>query len=93
MALKKTFEFYKQLKSKNSNKFLELIKELNINKKCINQWETIVYRIYIHEPNKETLLIEQFDGFFDLEDITPDTLSKRLINEEEYWSLPNGITE
>jgi len=90
-ALEKAIEFYNQLKSKNPSKCSDLIKELNINKDRINQWENIVSKLYIHKPHEDTLLIEQFDGFFNLEDITPEALSKRLINPEEYWGWPNGI--
>lgn len=42
-------------------------------------------------PNNKTKLIEQFDGFFSMEDITPPELRKRLINSDEYWGWPNGI--
>jgi kojibiose phosphorylase len=42
-------------------------------------------------PDAATGLIEQFAGFFDLEDITPAELSRRLIEPTEYWGWPNGI--
>ena len=35
--------------------------------------------------------LEQFDGFFELEDIRPDALRERLIDPSEYWGWPNGI--
>ena len=36
-------------------------------------------------------VIEQFDGYFGLEDIRPRELRKRLIDPDEYWGWPNGI--
>jgi 1,2-alpha-glucosylglycerol phosphorylase len=42
-------------------------------------------------PDPDDGLIEQFAGFFDLEDITPDELRTRLLHPQEYWGWPNGI--
>jgi kojibiose phosphorylase len=48
-------------------------------------------RMYIPPPDEESGLIEQFDGYFDLEDTTPDKLKERLKDPGEYWGWPNGI--
>src|SRR6056297_2570977 len=48
-------------------------------------------RVYIPAVDEEIKLIEQFDGYFDLEDVTPDVLEDRLIDEQEYWGWPNGV--
>lgn len=55
------------------------------------QWEDIAARIFVPQPDAETGLIEQFQGFFDLEDITPGELKTRLQDPGEYWGWPNGI--
>ncbi len=90
-ALEKALDFYGQLKDKNSDQLDALMETLNINEKRIEKWKTIAQKIFVHKPDKETLLIEQFDGFFKLEDIAPEKLSDRLIDDEEYWGWPNGI--
>ncbi len=48
-------------------------------------------RLFIPAPNRETGLIEQFDGYFKLEDATPDTVRSRLLNPKEYWGGANGV--
>ncbi|MFW6387660.1 MAG: glycosyl hydrolase family 65 protein [bacterium] len=57
----------------------------------LEEWKDIVERLHIKEPDPHTGLIEQFDGFFDLEDITPHALRERLQDPGEYWGWPNGI--
>jgi kojibiose phosphorylase len=42
-------------------------------------------------PDAATLLIEPFDGFFDLEDCRPADLRERLLDPGEYWGWPNGV--
>jgi kojibiose phosphorylase len=90
-ALEQALEFYERFKDKNSEELASLMNDLNISKERIEKWQIIAEKIFIHEPDQETLLIEQFDGFFKLEDITPEKLSNRLIDDEEYWGWPNGI--
>jgi len=41
-------------------------------------------KLYVPQPN-ENGIIEQFDGYFALEDITPKALKTREIKENEYW--------
>ncbi len=48
-------------------------------------------KIYIKEPDDDTLIIEQFDGYYNLEDIKIEDLKKRLINDKEYWGGAYGI--
>lgn|GEM_PF-5727398 len=36
--------------------------------------EKTISELFINKPKEDRLLIEQFDGFFQLEDITPDVL-------------------
>jgi hypothetical protein len=43
------------------------------------------------EPDPETKVIEQFVGYFDHEDTTPEVLATRLQDPNEYWGWPNGI--
>jgi kojibiose phosphorylase len=54
-------------------------------------WARVRDHLYLPAPDPQTGLIEQFDGFFDLEDVTPDDLRTRLLHPQEYWGWPNGI--
>lgn len=53
-------------------------------------FEEAADRLYVAQPN-EIKLIEQFDGYFALEDTTPAVLSTRLLHEKEYWGGSNGV--
>ena len=46
--------------------------------------------IKINQPNKDGI-IEQFDGYFSLEDTTVDTVRSRLLDEKEYWGGAYGV--
>ncbi len=46
--------------------------------------------LYIPQPN-ENGIIEQFDGYFDMEDCSIDTVRSRLLDPKEYWGGANGM--
>lgn len=41
-------------------------------------------KLYVPQPDKNGI-IEQFDGYLNLEDVTPETLKTRELKENEYW--------
>ncbi|MGM0378861.1 MAG: glycosyl hydrolase family 65 protein [Bacillota bacterium] len=90
-ALKKAIEIYKLLKKKDKSVLNRLLKKLDLDNNTIDRWKDISKKIYIQPVDEDTKLVEQFDGFFELEDILPKDLEKRLIDPEEYWGWPNGI--
>ncbi|MBQ4075145.1 MAG: glycoside hydrolase family 65 protein [Clostridia bacterium] len=45
----------------------------------------------IKEPNIKNNIIEQFDGYFDLEDCSLDTVRGRLCHPREYWGGDHGV--
>jgi nigerose phosphorylase len=49
--------------------------------------------IHIHIPGEDsnTKVIEQFDGYFDLEDASVEEVRSRLIDPKEYWGGANGV--
>lgn len=62
-------------------------------------WETELWEkrfadaarnLYQQQPNGQKL-IEQFDGYLRLEDVSISELKKRLLNEKEYWGGAYGI--
>jgi 1,2-alpha-glucosylglycerol phosphorylase len=54
-------------------------------------WQDIAERLQVVEPDPDTDLLEQFTGYFALEDVRPDALAERLQHPDEYWGWPNGI--
>ena len=46
--------------------------------------------IKINQPNEDGI-IEQFDGYFSLEDTSVDTVRSRLLDEKEYWGGAYGV--
>ena len=48
-------------------------------------------RIYVPKPDEETGLIEQFDGYFSLEDVSVEEVRSRLLHPKEYWGGSNGV--
>ena len=57
----------------------------------VDVWREHADLMYLPKPDPETKLIEQFDGYFALEDVTPDVVRQRLIDPDEYWGWPNGV--
>ena len=46
--------------------------------------------MYVPSPNKDGI-IEQFDGYFNLEDVSVDTVRSRLLDPKEYWGGAYGV--
>ncbi|MCH8551100.1 MAG: hypothetical protein LAT62_04125 [Natronospirillum sp.] len=90
-ALDKALTLYRQMTERSPQRLTELRAAIDLTDQEVDYWQDILNRLYLPKPDSETLLIEQFDGFFNLEDITPDTLRERLIDPSEYWGWPNGI--
>lgn len=47
--------------------------------------------IYVPAPDENTGLIQQFDGYFNLEDATVDQVRSRLLDPKEYWGGAYGV--
>jgi len=68
-----------------------LEKRLELTSDDVSAWARVRDHLYLPEPDPDTGLIEQFTGFFDLEDVSPDELRSRLLDPQEYWGWPNGV--
>lgn len=90
-ALEKAYGVFEKLSEENPQELNRILSNVNIDENAPDIWSDIASLIYLPEPNRESNLIAQFDGYFNLEDITPDELRKRLIDPGEYWGWPNGI--
>ncbi len=88
-----TMETALNLLEKIDNVELERITEkIELEDKEIELWKDIKEKLYLPKPNEDKVL-EQFDGYFDLETIIPaEKVIKRLQDEGEYYGWPNGIT-
>lgn len=90
-SLEKAAYIYQRMLAEDPHRLDALLEKIGVDRKVITSWVDAVARMYLPQPDPDTLLIEQCDDFFKLEDITPQELRKRLINPEEYWGWPNGI--
>ncbi|WP_068614329.1 glycosyl hydrolase family 65 protein [Paenibacillus tuaregi] len=48
-------------------------------------------QLYVPQPGAEDGIVEQFDGYFQLEDASLDEVKSRVIHPNEYWGGGNGI--
>ena len=67
--------------------FIFTVKERDITKEDM---EDVLSHLYLKEPNSEGI-IEQFTGYFALEDVLPNEVKKRKINEKDYMGGKNGV--
>ncbi|NOK57498.1 MAG: Trehalose and maltose hydrolase (possible phosphorylase) [Chloroflexi bacterium AL-W] len=90
-ALDKAAYIFQRMAAEHPQRLDTLLSQINLDRTVIATWVDIATRIYLPQPNADTLLIEQFDDFFTLENITPDALRQRLLDPGEYWGWPSGI--
>ena len=90
-ALEKAIYIYYRMLEEEPEILSGLLEKIGFDHSAVNAWVDISQRLYLPQPDPDTKLIEQCDHFFELEDITPAELRKRLIDPEEYWGWPNGI--
>ncbi len=48
-------------------------------------------RIYLPQADPDTGIIEQFDGYGDLEEVSIEEVRSRLLHEKEYWGGAYGV--
>lgn len=90
-SLEKASWVFDQLKLREPEVLSGLMEKIGLSPQSVEEWNEIAQLIYLPEPDPETQLIEQFDGYFKLEDVRPDEVRKRLIDPGEYWGWPNGV--
>ncbi len=69
----------------------DLSRRLELDVTEVDGWRRVSDKMLLPQPDPTTRLIEQFDGFFDLEDVMPDQVRTRLLHPQEYWGWPNGV--
>ncbi|SHO51257.1 glycosyl hydrolase family 65 protein [Anaerocolumna xylanovorans] len=60
-------------------------------KELYNKFKDAAEHLYIPSPDKETGVIEQFDGYEQLEEVTVSEVKSRLLHEKEYWGGAYGV--
>ncbi len=75
---------------KNNNLNSRLKQEYDLTS-LLEKFQDAASKIYIPQPDSESKIIEQFDGYDRLEEVTLEELRGRLLNEKEYWGGANGI--
>jgi len=90
-ALDKALKIYKIMERDYPDKLKVLKNKLELKAEEVADWKELARLIKEPEPDPETGLIEQHDGYFDLEDTTPEVLKERLQDPGEYWGWPNGV--
>ena len=76
-----------ELGIKYYDEYIFSVKEKTINKEDMLH---ALRHLYIQEPNKEGI-IEQFNGYFALEDVLPNEVKARKKTDKEYMGGENGV--
>lgn len=90
-SLEKASWIYGQLKLNEPETLSRLMEITGISPQAVEDWNEIAALLYLPQPDPKSYVIEQFDGYFKLEDVGPDEVRERLIDPEEYWGWPNGV--
>lgn len=90
-AVKKAIDIYQELQKRESHALACIMERIGLQEEEVKNWKEMVELLYLPSPDPETHLIEQFQGYFQLEEITPAELKERLLHPQEYWGGPDGI--
>lgn len=91
MALGAAIECVELLRERDPASLGALLLRLAITEADVAAWHRIRELLYLPTPDPDTGVIEQFDGFFELEECWPEDLVDRLADPGEYWGWPNGV--
>jgi kojibiose phosphorylase len=84
-------EVYEWMAREAPTDLADLTDRIGIGADEVAMWRDLAARIFVPDPDDGTGLIEQFNGYFQLEDTNPEEIRSRLIEPGEYWGWPNGI--
>ncbi|WP_339249588.1 glycosyl hydrolase family 65 protein [Paenibacillus sp. FSL P2-0136] len=57
----------------------------------LDEFTAMLAQLYVPQPDPDTLVIEQFDHYLQLEDVSLAELKARVIHPNEYWGGGNGL--
>lgn len=70
--------------------YMKYAKKLSLYDSLLKKCDDFIKHLYLPIPNSKKL-IEQFTGYFDLEDTTVDIVRSRLKVPNEYWGTEYGV--
>ncbi len=91
LALDAAIDAHAVLTDQAPDRLAAILGRLAVAEDEVDAWRRVRDRLFVPGPDGDTGLIEQFDGFFALEDTRPDDLRPRLLDPTEYWGWPNGV--
>ena len=77
------------LKDYDAAAYVELIREMDVDA-LLAQFAEATGHLYVPQPNGDGI-VEQFDGYFNLEDASVDVVRGRLKDPREYWGGASGV--
>lgn len=94
-TLETALKYLHELESDNNTFFQEIVSKNNFIE-YIPQLEKVCKKLYVPQPNDSASdatkkVIEQFDGYFLLENCTLSDVKNRLLDPKEYWGGSNGV--
>jgi len=91
LALDYALEVHDDLSVSDPERLRALRERLELSDDEVAGWRDVAARLHLPAADPETGVIEQFRGYLELEDTTPDVLRSRLIDPGEYWGWPIGV--
>ncbi len=91
LALGHALAAHELLATRRPKALTRLQRDLDIGDDDLAAWHRVRDHLRVMTPDPDTLLVEQFDGFHELEDCRPADLRARLLDPTEYWGWPNGV--
>jgi trehalose/maltose hydrolase-like predicted phosphorylase len=88
-ALDTAVTVLKLLKERDAACYRRLDQRLDLSRE-LDAWRDMADALYIPQPNRDRI-IEQFDGYFELEDVLLDDVKSRVLEPAEYWGGGHGI--
>lgn len=82
-AVKLYIKYYEMIQRE---KMFDISKDKNIYQRA----KKFLHRIYLPKINEDGIL-EQFKGYFALEDVTVEQVKQRVKNPKEYWGSEHGV--
>jgi len=92
-VLQGTLDILSQLEQQDPQMFRMLQQRLKLSSDEYIWWQEMTQLLYLPPPNESTGFIEQFQGYFALEDASPEELTQRLLDPQEYWGAPIGVAQ
>ena len=90
-VIEKAFEVKILLEEKAPEKLKHIMQMMKLTEEELEYWQDVKERMYIIEPDKN-FVIGEFDGYFDLEDITIEEFNRRTKGKDnEYFGFPIGL--